>query len=122
MASLSIIGKYSIGEGLDAFRHSFGSACAELGHRVSPGAVQQVSNEGEMLQFAAILLVTCAGLENLALDLPSHCKPPSGSTPSFLEQSRDSLRRPFTVWCTDCVRQFRRKPLRPTPQAKSSKV
>src|ERR1700730_7324432 len=122
MASLSTIGKYSIGGGLDAFRHSFGSACAELGHRVSPGAVQQVSNEGEMLQFTTILLVTCAGLENLALDLPLHCKPPSGSTPSFLQRSRDSLWRPLTAWCTGCLRRFRCKPLRPPPQAKSSKV
>jgi hypothetical protein len=51
MASLSeseIIQKYPIGRGLDAFRDSFSSTCAELGLRVSPDEIRQFSHEGEM--------------------------------------------------------------------------
>jgi hypothetical protein len=51
MASLSkseIVQKYPIGRGLDVFRDSFSSTCAELGLRVSPDAVRQFSHKGEM--------------------------------------------------------------------------
>lgn len=53
MAPLSIsdiIQKHPIGRGLDAFRDSFSSACAELGCRDSSDAVRQFSHEGKMLQ------------------------------------------------------------------------
>jgi hypothetical protein len=43
---LDIIRKYPIGGGLDAFRDSFNSTCAELGHRVGLNALQPFNYEG----------------------------------------------------------------------------
>lgn len=49
LSKLETIKKYPIGGGLDAFRDSFNSACAELGLRVSSDAVRQFSIEGDVL-------------------------------------------------------------------------
>ena len=72
MAPLStsdIIQKHPIGRGLDAFRDTFSSACAELDCRDLSDAVRQFSHEGKMLQPAAMPFITRIDLRNLVLDL-----------------------------------------------------
>ena len=64
-----IIKKYPISEGLDTFRDSFNSICAELGYRESPDTVQHFSNKDKLSRPAASLFLTYTSLKNLALDL-----------------------------------------------------
>jgi hypothetical protein len=72
LAALSkseILRQYPIGTGLDAFRDSFSSVCAKLGLPDASESMERFPNHGEALKSDAMLLLTYADLEILALKL-----------------------------------------------------